>query len=209
MGLFATIKNIFSRNNKTPEIASSSILGYDTSLVHIPEFKHLTEEEQEAVNRYIQEEKLESYEDIIKYGEKLQQKSKTITDLLLNQLYRTTEEISLDKLRNMPLNDVIKSRMNTLITQKQLEMYQGVLESLCKESRLRTVALEEIRKKRKTRFTLTFSKADRIKKQEEERQIEQAIERMKITIKIIEQQIQAVLNARMNSRNNRTSIRYI
>ena len=53
LGLIDGIKKIFRKNQ--PRIATSDIVGYDTSLVYIPKYKDLAEKEKKIVDRYILE----------------------------------------------------------------------------------------------------------------------------------------------------------
>lgn len=209
MGLFNWLANLIRpKRREIPEIASTDIVGYDTSKVIIPEYKSLNPEEQQKVDRYVEETKIERIDDVITYGRGISKYSEGITELLLSMLYRTTEDIPELEIRNMPKEEIAKARIEAMVAEESVRYYQAALYNLNRETTLRTVALEKIyenRKSIKNRIIGLTSRERKAQARFEEGRYEYAIEGMKISKKIIEQQIQASLNAGINIRNNRTS----
>ena len=208
MGLFKWLTNLIKPKNKQQRIASTDIVGYDTSKVVIPEYKSLNPEDKERVDQYIEETKIESIDDVVKYGRGISKYSEGITELLLSMLYRTTENIPELSLKNMPKEEIAKARIEAMVAEESVRYYQAALNNLNRETTLRTVALENIYENRrsiKNRIIGLTSRERKAQARFEEGRYEYAIEGMKISKKIIEQQIQASLNAGINMRNNRTS----
>lgn len=192
MKLIEKIKNLIGRKHgKQPKIASTSMVGYDTSLVYIPKYTELTKEEKAEVNRYIKETDATKMENVILYGNDMNEYSKGITELLLNVAYSATEKNSTDRVDKLRTQDILKLRIDAMIAIEEMNFYETVLSKLNREAKLRTVALEQMYKKEKENFRTfgIFEKAERIRRQHEKERIEAAIERMKISKKIVEQQI--------------------
>ncbi|MBO5413702.1 MAG: leucine-rich repeat protein [Clostridia bacterium] len=199
MKLIERIKNlIIGKKKEQPKISSTDIVGYDTSLVYIPKYKELTEEEKAQVDRYVEETDTTKIENVILYGTDMNKYSKGITELLLNVAYRATEESATDRAGKLTTQDILNLRVDAMVAIEEMNYYETVLRNLEREATLRTVALEQIYKKEKGNFRTfgVFEKAERIRRQHEEERFEVAIERMRISKKIVEQQIQAVLNLR-------------
>jgi len=208
VGFLETIKNLFQRGkNNLPELSSTNIVRYDTSLVHIREYKKLSKDEQAKVDEFIEKTKIDKLEDVVFYGEGISKHSTAITELLLSTLFQITDEMPIGKLETRPKEDILTEKINTLIAKAQMSHYQNALFDLQKEAELRTIALQEINKKNNRIFRRIFGapNVEKIKKQFEKRMFEDAIERMKISAKVIEQQIQAVMNNQSNMRYISTS----
>ena len=214
MGLLKRLANLIrGKRREIPEIASTDIVGYDTSKVIIPEYRSLNPEDKAAVDKYVEETKIEKIDDVITYGRGISKYSEGITELLLSTLYTTTEGIPELDLRNMPKEEIVKARIEAMVAEDSIRYYQAALSNLDRETKLRTVALKEIYKKQNNVFRRIFNpfnssrqeKAEKVQKQFENGRYEYAIEGMKISKKIIEQQIQATLNAGASLRNNRPS----
>lgn len=198
MGVFTWLKELFFRKEQ-PKIASSEIIGYDTSLVYIPKYKDLSEEERKQVDKYIKQTNISKLEDIITYGSEMSKYSSRLLDLLLNVHYKMTEE---NERLNLSSEEILKLRIDTLVSNEQINIYNNMLHDLEKEVALRTVALEQIYKewKNSSRKVSLFDKAERLKKHQEKNQFEYAIERMKISKKVIEEQIQIAMNTYNSNR---------
>ena len=212
MGLLKRLANLIrGKRREIPEIASTDLVGYDTSKVIIPEYRSLSDEEKQEVDKYVEETKIEKIDDVIIYGRGISKYSEGITELLLSTLYKTTEGIPELDLRNMPKEEIVKARIEAMVAEDSIRYYQAALSNLDRETKLRTVALKEIYKKRNNVFRRIFlsPRAEKVQKQFENGRYEYAIERMKISKKIIEQQIQAVLNSGANLRYNSTSNKII
>lgn len=198
MQLIERIKTLIGRNRKEqPKILSTDIVSYDTSLVYIPQYKELTEEEKAQVDRYIEEIDATKIENVILYGTDMNKYSTGITELLLNVAYRTTDKGTAAKVDKLTTQDILKLRIDAMIATEEMNFYESVLRNLDREATLRTIALEQIYKKEKRNFRTfgVFEKAERIRRQDEEKRFEEAIERMRISKKIVEQQIQAIMNS--------------
>jgi len=209
MGLFARIANLIKP--KQARIGTTSIVGYDTSLVYIPEYESLSEEEKKIVDEYIEKNNIQNTEDIVLYGEGVSKYSLGITELLLSTLYKTTEDVQLAKLDTMSPEERSKTRINAMLGKEQIEFYNQALQNLEKEVTLQAVALEkqyQEYKKENRVFRNIFKHPiqERVQKKFEQTRFSEAIERMKILKKTIEQQQGAVINASNNKRNNRASI---
>ena len=208
MGLLKRLANLIrGKRREIPEIASTDLVGYDTSKVIIPEYRSLNPEDKAAVDKYVEETKIEKIDDVITYGRGISKYSEGITELLLSTLYKTTEGIPELDLRNMPKEEIVKARIEAMVAEDSIRYYQAALSNLERETALRTVALKEIYKKQNNVFRRIFlsPRAEKVQKQFENGRYEYAIEGMKISKKIIEQQIQATLNAGASLRNNRPS----
>ena len=208
MGLLKRLANLIrGKRREIPEIASTDLVGYDTSKVIIPEYRSLSDEEKQEVDKYVEETKIEKIDDVITYGRGISKYSEGITELLLSTLYKTTEGIPELDLRNMPKEEIVKARIEAMVAEDSIRYYQAALSNLDRETKLRTVALKEIYKKQNNVFRRIFlsPRAEKVQKQFENGRYEYAIEGMKISKKIIEQQIQATLNAGASLRNNRPS----
>ena len=83
-----------------------------------------------------------------------------------------------------------------------MSIYQNLLESINRETTLRTVALEEIYKTWKRSFNAKeiFDKAEKIHRHGMIAQFEYATQRMKISKKTVENQIQTATNTSKSSR---------
>lgn len=210
MGLLNYIRTIFQRGkNNIPEVTSTNIVRYDTSLVHIREYKELSKDEQTKVDEFIEKIKIDKLEDVVFYGEGISKHTTAVTELLLNTLYQITDEMPIGKLETRPKEDILTEKINTLIAKAQMSHYQNALFHLQKEAELRTIALQEIHKKNNRIFRRIFGapNVEKTQRQFENRRFEDAIERMKISAKVIEQQIQAVMNNQSNMRYISTSFR--
>lgn len=199
MKLIERIKKLIGiKPKEQPKILSRDIVGYDTSLIYIPQYKELTEEEKAQVDRYIKETDTTKIENVILYGTDMNKYSKGITELLLNVAYRVTEENSTGRVNKLTTQEILNLRINAMTATEEMKFYETALRNLEREATLRTVALEQIYKKEKGSFRTfgVFGKAERIRRQNTEARFEAAIERMKISKKIIEQQIQTVMNSR-------------
>ena len=208
MGLFKWLTNLIkTKKREIPEIASTDIVGYDTSKVIIPEYRSLSDEEKQEVDKYVEETKIEKIDDVIIYGRGISKYSEGITELLLSTLYKTTEGIPELNLKSMPKEEIVKARIEAMVAEDSIRYYQAALSNLERETALRTVALKEIYKKQNNVFRRIFlsPRAEKVQKQFENGRYEYAIEGMKISKKIIEQQKQATLNAGASLRNNRPS----
>lgn len=199
MGLLDKIKQFFSRN-KQSKITSSDVTPYDTSLVYIPKYKALSEEEKAQVDKYIAQTNISKIEDLITYGKELSKYSTSLLDLLLNLHYSITEgNIG----RNLSQDEMLKIRIDKLIANEQISIYQNMLQSIEGETTLRTVSLEEIYKRWKSSFRAKdlFDKAERLQRRYMGEQFEYAIERMKISKKTVEEQLQVATNTSTSNRN--------
>ena len=208
MGLFARIANLIKP--KQARIGTTSIVGYDTSLVYIPEYESLSEEEKRIVDKYIEKNNIQNTEDVILYGEDVSKYSLGITELLLSTLYKTTEDVQSTKLDTMSAEKRNKTRINAMMGSEQIKYYNQALQNLEKEVTLQAVALEKQyheHKKGNRVFRNIFKHPiqERVQRKFEQARFSEAIERMKILKKTIEQQQGAVINASNNMRNNRAS----
>lgn len=98
MKLIERIKNLIGiKQKEQPKISSTDMVGYDTSLVYIPKYKELTEEEKAQVDRYVRETDTAQIDNVILYGADMNKYSKGVTELLLNVAYRVSEEASIDR----------------------------------------------------------------------------------------------------------------
>lgn len=202
MNLIERIKKFIMRNsNKKPRISSTDIVGYDTSLVYIPKYRDLTEEEKKQVDNYIQETDTTKIENVILYGSEMNKYSQGITEILLNVGYKADEENPMDNIKKLTIEDVLNLRINAMIAKEEMSFYENLLKNLQREATLRTVALEQVYKKEQKNFKIfgIFEKAERIRRQQLEEVYETSIERMKISKKIIEQQIQSVINSSVSN----------
>ena len=198
LGLIDGIKKIFRKNQ--PRIATSDIVGYDTSLVYIPKYKDLAEKEKKIVDRYILEIGITKLENIIGYGNEVYERAICNTELLLNLFYQLTDKQTDIKFSEKTQQEVLKERLDEMIKQEELKLYNLALKKIEEEVVFRTIALEEIQKRKKKEFRQIgiFEKAERLQRKYENEQLEAAIERMKINKKNIEQQIQAIENTITN-----------
>lgn len=198
MGIFAKLKQLFFKSEQ-PKIASSEIIGYDTSLVYIPKYKELSEEEKKQVDKYIKQTNITKLEDLITYGSQMSKYSSGLLDLLLNVHYKMTEE---HEKTNSSAEEMLKLRIDTLVDNEQINIYQNMLQNIEREMTMRTVALEQIYKEWKgtSKKLGIFDKAERLKKHQEKNQFEYAIERMKISKKVVEEQIQIAMNTYNSNR---------
>ena len=208
MSLFERLKNLI--RPKQARIGATSIVGYNTSLVYIPEYKSLSEEEKKIVDEYIEKNNIQNTEDIVLYGEGVSKYSLGITELLLSTLYKTTEDVQSTKLDTMPPEERSKTRINAMMGSEQIKFYNQALQNLEKEVTLQAVALEkqyQEHKKGNRVFRKIFKHPiqERVQRKFEQTRFSEAIERMKILKKTIEQQQGAVINASNNMRNNRAS----
>lgn len=199
MGFLDKIKQLFLRN-KQPKITSSDVTPYDTSLVYIPKYKSLSDEEKEQVDKYIAQTNISKIEDLITYGKDLSQYSTSILDLLLNMHYSITEE---NIGRNLSQEELLRIRINKLIANEQVSIYKNMFQNIEKEIALRTVSLEEIYKSWKSNFKAKdlFDEAERLHRRYIGEQFEYAIERMKISKKTVEEQLQVAINTLETNRN--------
>lgn len=199
------------KNKNRPRIKTAEVVRYNTTLVYIPKYDELTDEERRIVDYYMTEVDLTKIENIITYGNKLYEYANVNTELLLNSLYKITETPSEWKVNKMTDEEILKQRLDEMTNQEEFELYRTELKKIEKESILRTVALEKIyiRNQKNFRQFGIFEKAERLKRKNEREQLETAIERMKINKKIIEQQTQSITNTINSSRNNCTIYRYI
>ena len=205
MGLFDRLKNLIKP--KQARIGTTSIVGYDTSLVYIPEYESLSEEDKKIVDKYLEETSIQKTEDVVLYGEGVSKYSLGITELLLSTLYKTTEDVQLAKLDTMSPEERSKTRINAMLGNEQIKFYNQALANLEKEVTLRAVALEkqyQEHKKGNRVFRNIFKHPiqERVQRKFEQTRFSEAIERMKILKKTIEQQQGAVINASNNMRNN-------
>ena len=205
MGLFDRLKNLIKP--KQARIGTTSIVGYDTSLVYIPEYESLSEEDKKIVDKYLEETSIQKTEDVVLYGEGVSKYSLGITELLLSTLYKTTEDVQLAKLDTMSPEERSKTRINAMLGNEQIKFYNQALANLEKEVTLRAVALEkqyQEHKKGNRVFRNIFKHPiqERVQRKIEQTRFSEAIERMKILKKTIEQQQGAVINASNNMRNN-------
>ena len=199
MGLLDKLKHFFSRNPK-PQITSSDVTPYDTSLVFIPKYKSLSDTEKAQVDKYITQTNISRIEDLITYGKDLSTYSTSLLDLLLNLHYSITEE-NIGK--NITQEEMLKIRIDKLIANEQISIYQNMLQSIEGETTLRTVSLEEIYKRWKASFKAKdiFNSAERLHRRYMGEQFEYAIERMKISKKTVEEQLQVAINTSKTNRN--------
>lgn len=199
MGLIKSIKEIFRK--KQPRIASTDIVGYDTSFIYIPKYKDLTDDEKKIVDRYVSETDTTKFENIIGYGNEVYEYANCNTELLLNLFYQLTDNQTDRRFSERTEQEILEKRLDEMIKQEELQLYKLSLKNLEKEAALRTIALEEIQKIKKKEFRPwgIFEKAERLQRRYQNEQLESAIERMKINKKIIEQQIQSIENTMTNS----------
>lgn len=209
MGLIKRIKELFRKQQ--PRIATTDIVGYDTSFIYIPNYSELTEEERNVVDKYVSETDITKFESIIAYGNAVYENANCNTELLLKLFYELTDNQTNWKTSTKTEQEVLEKRLDEMIKQQELELYKLALKNLEKEATLRTIALQEIQKKKKREFRpwKVFEKAERLQRKYETEQLESAIERMKINKKTIEQQLQTIDNAITNSRNNSTISRCV
>lgn len=202
MGLIQKIKQLVNR--KTPRLETSYIVGYHTSLVYIPEYSKLLENEKNVVDNYISEIDMEKLENVISYGNTVYKYANTNTDLLVGLFYRLTENQSDWNLNKMQEQDMLQERLNQMIMIEELELYKTALRKLEEEATLRTVALEEIykRKKKEARFWGIFERAERLERKNQQEKLQSAIERMKINKKMIEEQLQSITNTMHSGRTS-------
>lgn len=207
MGLIKRIRELLKK--KQPRITSTEIIGYDTSFIYIPKYTELTDTERKDVDKYVLEADIKKFESIIAYGNALYEHANCNTELLLNLYYELTDEQT--NWKSKTEKEILEKRLDEMIKQEELELYKLALKNLEREATLRTIALQEIHKRKKREFRPWgfFEKAERLQRKYENEQLEAAIERMKINKKVIEQQIQSINNAIVNGRNNNTSSRCI
>lgn len=196
MGLLNTIKNFFG--NKTKNVTqSTNLTQYDTSLIVVPEYGKLTEKERKLVDTYIQEIDKKNLETLVHYASEMFDYANVNTHLLLKLFFKITKQPSEWQLNNMTLEKMQQERLEGMILQEELEIYKKGLKNLRRESVLRTIALQEVRKKeskRKIDFLGVFSIAERLKRRNEAEQLAMAENRMRINVKTIEQLEQVVNN---------------
>ena len=209
MGFIKRIKELFGK--KQPRIATTDIVGYDTSFIYIPKYSELTENERNDVDRYVEETDISKFENIIAYGNAVYEHANCNTDLLLSLYYQLTDEHTNWQSSTKTEQEILEKRLEEMIKQEELELYKLSLKNLEREATLRTIALQEIHKRKKREFRPwgVFERAERLQIKYENEQLEAAIERMKINKKVIEQQIQSINNTIVNGRNNSTISRCI
>ena len=166
MGLLNTIKNFFG--NKTKNVTqSTNLTQYDTSLIVVPEYGKLTEKERKLVDTYIQEIDKKNLETLVHYASEMFDYANVNTHLLLKLFFKITKQPSEWQLNNMTIEKMQQERLEGIIRQEELEIYKKGLKNLRRESVLRTIALQEVRKKeskRKIDFLGVFSIAERLKR---------------------------------------------
>lgn len=202
MKLIKRIKDLIGiKQKEKPKISSTDVVGYDTSLVYIPKYKELTEEEKAQVDKYVKETDTTKIENVILYGTDMNKYSTGITELLLNVAYRVAEEKPIGRVNKLTTQEILNLRIDAMTKAEEMKFYEAVLRNLEREATLRTVALEQKYKKEKGNFRTfgVFEKAERIRRQNTEARFEAAIERMRISKKIIEQQIQTIMNSRVSN----------
>lgn len=207
MGIINTIKNFFKKNKTlapggNPDASlDKDIVPYDTSLVILPQYEELSKKEQEMVNAYMGEVNIEDTSTMITYATNMSEYASANVNLLIKVFDRITQKPADWQLENMSPKQVQEARLEALIGNKELQIFQSGLAKLKQESILRAVALHELVKredKRKIEFLKVFARAEHMKRKEQKEQLGLAEERMKITVKTIEQLMQAVSNATRN-----------
>ena len=124
MGLLKRLANLIrGKRREIPEIASTDIVGYDTSKVIIPEYRSLNPEDKDVVDKYVEETKIEKIDDVITYGRGISKYSEGITELLLSTFYTTTEGIPELDLRNMPKEEIVKARIEAMVAEDSIRYY--------------------------------------------------------------------------------------
>lgn len=204
MGLIQIIKKLVGR--KTPRLETSDIVGYHTSLVYIPKYSELSKNRKALVDSYMSATDMTKLEDVISYGNTVSKYANDNTELLINLFYRLTEEQSDRKVRTMQEHEILEERLKQMIMIEELELYKTALRNLEEEATLRTVALEEMYKRKKKEVNLwgIFERAERLQRKNQEEQLQATIERMKINKKMIEVQLRSITNTIRSGRTSNT-----
>jgi len=208
MGLLSKLKTMFNKN-KQINTKDTTIVPYDTSLVILPQYKELSKEEQEEVEKYKQEIKSGDVSSLTLYAGKLSEYANVNVTLLTKVYFKLTNQPADWQLEKMDLEEIMRMRLEAKVNIEELHIYLAGLKKLEQESILRAVAVEEVRKqenKRKFEFLGLFSQAERMHRKNQLEQISSAKERMLITIKTMEQLMQAVNNTIENEEKIETAI---
>jgi len=183
------------------------LLGIDTSLVFVPKYKDLSEEEKQAVDEYyealIELEKdkslsSEKYKSIVKYSDDIRKKSDVNTAVLMHLLSRLTDHKPEKRLSKEEKQERAISRyLDAKINKEEFKIVLKDIQKTRHEAVLKTVALERYsqeHKKKKYDLLGFFRNAEALKKIQDRQSIANSVECVKIAIKNMDNQSQAVVN---------------
>lgn len=195
MNIIDKIKKLFIKKQVENKNIDTNIALFDISDIYLPSFKNLNEEDKYKVLQYQKEINVNKLEEIIKYNQDISKEGERLSNLLIKYLYELNDVIRKDDKTDEELNEVY---INLSIKNTKIIVLRDKLRELLIESKLRAIAIDEITKrelKKKYEFLGIFSRASKLKRNMELKNIDSAMQRTKITIKTLEQQNIAISNA--------------
>lgn len=92
MGILEKIRSVFIKKQQTKQTTqSTNITRYDTSLITIPKYPELSDEDRKTVDDYISEVDMEKLDTLILYADEMSRYATANTDLLVKLFERITE----------------------------------------------------------------------------------------------------------------------
>lgn len=187
----------FGSNQANKNVDYEGITCYDSNLVPLPKYSELSDELKARVDAYYKEIKLEEYETLIKYGYDFQEKSKTLTKVIMSILDDINNS-NVSYNNNKELKDIFKNMITSLINKEKLIFCSKQLAILYNEAWLRAIAVDRYAKKESLRqfdFLGIFGRAERLKYIKYKQTLRDAVQCSLITITVVENQLRCVLIA--------------
>lgn len=197
MGLIDRARNIAKKivnrirgQKKLNDVPDSRLVKFDTSLIFVPKYEDLTDEEKALVEEYKKEINVTDVASLIHYAADLSDDGNINTKIVTDLLYREEQK----PIVQMDTEEILGKRLKTLIHIEEIKAAREELDNMAHKGRLRIVALDEVQKEEnslKERISGAFKSAERIHRRNKREMLLQAKERMQIAIKAIDQQCQA------------------
>lgn len=201
--LFFNVKGVFERKISPTRYSSSSgpanadLSIFDTSLVFLPKYSELTPEDKNTVDGIIKTLSLDDYASFVKFGDVFTSKSNAVTEVIIQVLGRISKDnpqYNLVRYQN-DAPQMIPKLIRAEILHRELITCVHTLEETKKDAYLHAVALDRYIKRetlRKLDFLGVFGKANRLLFLRNQHSLEEAKQRVLISIKVLEQHSLAV-----------------
>lgn len=186
MGIIDKLKKLLK---KELTINETSISKFNTDLLFIPKFEELSKYNQDKVLEYLKEVNFKDLESIFNYAKNLNEEANFNSEFLLRIYYKMTENNNLNK------QDFLYDGCNTIIEINELNLCKNELFKLHEELILKIIALKKLYEKetsRKLIFIGFLEKMERIRRIDKINSLENAIQRLEISLQVIEQLIKVV-----------------
>ncbi|MBQ9854291.1 MAG: hypothetical protein IJO57_04600 [Bacilli bacterium] len=186
MGIIDKLKKLLK---KELTINETSISKFNTDLLFIPKFEELSKDNQDKVLEYLKEVNIKDLESIFNYAKNLNEEANFNSEFLLRIYYKMTEN------NNLKNQNILYDECNTIIEINELNLCKNELFKLHEELILKIIALKKLYEKetsRKLIFIGFLEKMERIRRIDKINSLENAIQRLEISLQVIEQLIQVV-----------------